>query len=166
MSKIRGDPMAMALSHPTRRDVYNILLGVSEMATVAIQNAIGVNRYNLYHHLDSLKKVELVENHRDEGRTRWWRVAKRVDGLEISTKNLQVQNAPNFTALPAEIQQAVEGMIATGAEAHVIHSAGDIMNGIRIKLLLKEAAELWDDDFELPMTFDPQTILVIGSPRK
>ena len=73
MARVRGDPITTALAHPTRRSAYIALSGSEEMSTVQLQEAVGVDRYNLYHHLKKLASLELVENHRDEGRARWWR---------------------------------------------------------------------------------------------
>ena len=83
MSRVRADPITAALAHPTRRNVYTALISVDEMSTVQLQNLVDVDRYNLYHHLKKLASLELIENHRDSGRARWWRVAKKVDLPEI-----------------------------------------------------------------------------------
>ena len=69
----------MALAHPTRNALYSALLEADEMSTVMLQKSTGVTRYHLYHHLQTLAKNDLVENHRDVGRARWWRVKTRVD---------------------------------------------------------------------------------------
>ena len=55
MSKIRGDPKQIALAHPTRAAMYNILRAKEEMATVELEKEIKVTRYHLYHHLKQLK---------------------------------------------------------------------------------------------------------------
>ena len=70
MSKIRVDGRTMSLSHPTRLAMYEELLNAEEMSTVMLQKSKGVTRYHLYHHLQSLEKNGLVENHRNEGRAR------------------------------------------------------------------------------------------------
>ena len=72
MGRVRGDPITTALAHPTRRSAYVTLAQSAEMSTVQLQKALGVDRYNLYHHLKKLASLELIENHRDEGRARWW----------------------------------------------------------------------------------------------
>ena len=68
MSKIRVDGRTMALSHPTRLAIYEDLLEAEEKSTVMLQKSTGVTRYHLYHHLQTLEKNGLIENHRDEGR--------------------------------------------------------------------------------------------------
>ena len=83
MSRVRADPITAALAHPTRRNVYISLISVDEMSTVQLQNLVDVDRYNLYHHLKKLASLGLIENHRDSGRARWWKVAKIVDLPEI-----------------------------------------------------------------------------------
>ena len=82
MSRVRTDPLVAALTHPTRQGAYQALLQSDEMSTVQLQETLTVDRYNLYHHLKRLVKVGLIENHRDVGRARWWRVVKRTTSLD------------------------------------------------------------------------------------
>ena len=49
--------------------------------------ALGVDRYNLYHHLKKLASLELIENHRDED--------EHDGGAKISTST-----SPNFFTPP------------------------------------------------------------------
>jgi len=106
MARIHADPVSTSLMHPTRRALYVALLEADEYTTVQLQKIVGVDRYNLYHHLRKLEGLGLVMNHRDEGRTRWWCVIERVplpnDGSEtvddntlaiISLSNPRVQAA-------------------------------------------------------------------------
>ena len=65
MGRVRGDPITTALAHPTRRAAYVALAQSEEMSTVQLQERLGVDRYNLYHHLKKLASLELIENHRD-----------------------------------------------------------------------------------------------------
>ena len=94
MSRVRADPITAALAHPTRRNVYISLSNSPEMSTVQLQNLVDVDRYNLYHHLKKLASLGLVENHRDEGRARWWKVATVVDLPELLT----ISNQPKIQA--------------------------------------------------------------------
>jgi DNA-binding transcriptional ArsR family regulator len=77
--------------HPTRRALYVALLEADEYTTVQLQKIVGVDRYNLYHHLKKLEALGLVMNHRDQVRTRWWCVIDRVplpnDGSATSSDN-------------------------------------------------------------------------------
>ena len=90
MARIHADPVSTSLMHPTRRALYVALLQ-SEYTTVQLQEIVGVDRYNLYHHLRKLESLGLVMNHRDQGRTRWWCVIDRVplpsDGSTTSSEN-------------------------------------------------------------------------------
>ncbi|GIR00068.1 MAG: hypothetical protein CM15mP8_2650 [Methanobacteriota archaeon] len=79
MSRVRADPITAALAHPTRRNLYTSLFDVEEMSTVQLQKLVDVDRYNLYHHLKKLASLDLIENHRDEGRARWWKISRRVE---------------------------------------------------------------------------------------
>ena len=99
MGRVRGDPITTALAHPTRRAVYIELASAEERSTVQLQKAVGVDRYNLYHHLKKLASLELVENHRDQGRARWWRINQRVDLPELL--NITEGTAPTPTPAPA-----------------------------------------------------------------
>ena len=78
MARIHADPVSTSLMHPTRRALYVALLDADEYTTVQLQKIVGVDRYNLYHHLRKLESLGLVMNHRDQGRTRWWCVIDRV----------------------------------------------------------------------------------------
>ena len=86
MGRVRGDPITTALAHPTRRGAYVELAQAEEMSTVQLQKALGVDRYNLYHHLKKLASLDLIENHRDEGRARWWRKNLHVDLPELAQR--------------------------------------------------------------------------------
>lgn len=91
MARIHADPVSTSLMHPTRRALYVALLEADEYTTVQLQKIVGVDRYNLYHHLRKLEGLGLVMNHRDQGRTRWWCVIERVplpnDGSETAGDN-------------------------------------------------------------------------------
>ncbi len=91
MARIHADPVSTSLMHPTRRALYVALLDSDELTTVQLQDIVGVDRYNLYHHLRKLESLGLVMNHRDQGRTRWWCVIDRVplpsDGTETNNEN-------------------------------------------------------------------------------
>ncbi|MBS84690.1 MAG: hypothetical protein CMA90_06145 [Euryarchaeota archaeon] len=91
MARIHADPVSTSLMHPTRRALYVALLEADEYTTVQLQEIVGVDRYNLYHHLRKLESLGLVMNHRDQGRTRWWCVINRVplpsDGNSATSQN-------------------------------------------------------------------------------
>ena len=91
MARIHADPVSTSLMHPTRRALYVALLEADEYTTVQLQKIVGVDRYNLYHHLRKLESLGLVMNHRDQGRTRWWCIIDRVplpsDGSSASSEN-------------------------------------------------------------------------------
>ena len=77
MGKIRGNPQTIALAHETRANLYHHLGNKEEMPTVELEKILQITRYHLYHHLKQLAKVGLIENHRDVGRAKWWRVFLR-----------------------------------------------------------------------------------------
>lgn len=91
LARVHADPVSTSLMHPTRRALYVALLEADEYTTVQLQKIVGVDRYNLYHHLRKLESLGLVMNHRDQGRTRWWCVIDRVplpnDGSSATSQN-------------------------------------------------------------------------------
>ena len=100
MSKVRGDPLRVALAHPTRAALVSSLNGVAEMSTVQLQESTGVTRYHLYHHLQQLEKAGVVENHRDQGRARWWRLTGPVE--MPGHDNASAAPTADLSVLPAE----------------------------------------------------------------
>lgn len=154
MGKIRVDGRTMSLSHPTRLAMYEELLNAEEMSTVMLQKSTGVTRYHLYHHLQSLEKNGLVENHRNEGRARWWRVTERVSVTPV-IGNGSVEN------LPSEVRALLE----SGATVHFIPIPAD-RSATLAKSAVSAIAESFDVDLEMGVTFMPNGILVIGPPKR
>jgi len=154
MSKIRVDARTMALSHPTRLAIYEELLDVEEKSTVMLQKDTGVTRYHLYHHLQSLEKNGLVENHRDEGRARWWRVIERVSITQSSSPEVSGD-------LPSEVR----ALIDSGSEVHFIPIPAD-RSATLAKSAVSAIAESFGVDLEMGVTFMPNGILVLGPPKR
>ena len=155
MSKIRVDGRTMALSHPTRLAMYEELLNAEEMSTVMLQKKTGVTRYHLYHHLQSLEKNGLIENHRNEGRARWWKVTERVT-LTPATSTDWLHN------LPADVRALLEA----GAEVHFIPIPNDSSSVVAAKRTIGNMAEIFDVDLDMGVTFMPNGILVLGPPKR
>ena len=154
MGKIRVDGRTMSLSHPTRLAMYEELLNAEEMSTVMLQKSTGVTRYHLYHHLQSLEKNGLVENHRNEGRARWWRVTERVSVTPV-IGNGSVEN------LPSEVRALLE----SGATVHFIPIPAD-RSATLAKSAVSAIAESFEVDLDMGVTFMPNGILVIGPPKR
>ena len=154
MGKIRVDGRTLSLSHPTRLAMYEELLNAEEMSTVMLQKSTGVTRYHLYHHLQSLEKNGLVENHRNEGRARWWRVTERVSVTPV-IGNGSVEN------LPSEVRALLE----SGATVHFIPIPAD-RSATLAKSAVSAIAESFDVDLDMGVTFMPNGILVIGPPKR
>lgn len=155
MSKIRVDGRTMALSHPTRLAMYEELLNADEMSTVMLQKSTGVTRYHLYHHLQSLEKNGLVENHRDEGRARWWRVTKRIPVTPI-VGNDWIENIP----------EEVRILLESGVAMHFIPVPSDSGSVVAAKKTIGNMAEIFDVDLDMGVTFMPNGILVLGPPKR
>ncbi|MGB0463891.1 MAG: winged helix-turn-helix domain-containing protein [Candidatus Poseidoniaceae archaeon] len=154
MSRVRADPITAALAHPTRRSLYISLSNSPEMSTVQLQNIVDVDRYNLYHHLKKLASLGLIENHRDEGRARWWKVAQSVDLPEILTVS---NTAPSPSVNTAQSNSTN----LTGANTHVISLEGS-RDRVGAKLLLEKLAAELGIELNLPWNFVPEKIALIG----
>ena len=154
MSRVRADPITAALAHPTRRSLYISLSNSPEMSTVQLQNIVDVDRYNLYHHLKKLASLGLIENHRDEGRARWWKVAQSVDLPEILTVS-NTAPSPSANAVQSNSTNL------TGANTHVISLEGS-RDRVGAKLLLEKLAAELGIELNLPWNFVPEKIALIG----
>jgi DNA-binding transcriptional ArsR family regulator len=154
VTKIRVDGRTMALSHPTRLAIYQNLLDADEKSTVMLQKSTGVTRYHLYHHLQTLVKNGLVENHRDEGRARWWRVTERV-----------TPTTPSQSDILGNLPDSVRDLLESGADVHFIPIPAD-RSATLAKSAVSAIAESFDVDLEMGVTFMPNGILVIGPPKR
>ena len=154
MSRVRADPITAALAHPTRRSLYISLSNTPEMSTVQLQNIVEVDRYNLYHHLKKLTSLGLIENHRDEGRARWWKIAQTVDLPEILSISIA-----NSTSAPITTQ--VAPLDLDGENTHIISLEGS-RDRVGAKLLLEKMAQELGIELNLPWNFVPGKIALIS----
>ena len=152
MSRVRADPITTALVHPTRRSIYVYLSQCEEMSTVQLQDAASVDRYNLYHHLKKLSSIGLIENHRDQGRARWWRVATVVNLPEIVTLNTHSQQSQNIISQPVNLSDGNSFIIPLD----------DSRSKIGAKLLFEKLAHEIGIELNLPWNFVPQKIALVG----
>ena len=168
MGRVRGDPITTALAHPTRRGAYIALANADEMSTVQLQTSLGVDRYNLYHHLKKLASLSLIENHRDEGRARWWRIQQLVDLPEL----LHVTGAP-ATAPTASPPAPSPGVTTTLASLAVDEEGRDVivlnLEGSRDQVSAKQLIARLSEEFgltlDIPWNFIPEQ-LVLYSKKK
>tara|TARA_B100001113_G_scaffold352661_1_gene354696 strand:- start:1688 stop:2173 length:486 start_codon:yes stop_codon:yes gene_type:complete len=161
MSKIRGDPKQIALAHPTRATMYNILSTKEEMATVELEKEIKITRYHLYHHLKQLKEAGLVENHRDQGRAKFWRIIGEVETLEIP-KTVEIQtNDTRLNKIPNELIELIE----KGGDVQFIPINASAVEAINAKAAINAISKEMGLDLELPFTFVPGGILVVSRGR-
>lgn len=165
MARVRADPVTTALAHPTRRAVYLALSHVEEMSTVQIETQLEVDRYNLYHHMKKLASLGLVENHRDQGRARWWRIAAKIELPELLAassvvEQAQSQAAPSNASLPTHLHQAVEH----GGDIRVIDLDGS-RDQVGAKKMLELLAKQHGIHLDLPWNFLPESIVLIAKKR-
>ena len=169
MGRVRGDPITTALAHPTRRGAYIELAQTEEMSTVQLQKALGVDRYNLYHHLKKLASLELIENHRDEGRARWWRKNLHVDLPEL----LNASAEPGPTAPSVAAPQATATSRTTLASLAVDEEGREVivldLEGSRDQVSAKQLIVRLSEEFgltlDVPWNFIPEQ-LVLYSKKK
>jgi len=168
MGRVRGDPVTTALAHPTRRGAYVALASTDEMSTVQLQESLGVDRYNLYHHLKKLASLELIQNHRDVGRARWWRVQKHVDLPEL----LHVSSAPPAT--PSQPTPPASPAVTTTLASLAVDEEGrDVivlnLEGSRDQVSAKQLIVRLSEEFgltlDVPWNFIPEQ-LVLYSKKK
>ena len=166
MGRVRGDPITTALAHPTRRAAYVALAQSEEMSTVQLQQQLGVDRYNLYHHLKKLASLSLIENHRDQGRARWWRKDQHVDLPEL----LNATSAPTAPAQPAATPARPTTTLASlavdeeGRDVIVLNLEGS-RDQVSAKQLIVRLSEEFGLSLDVPWNFIPEQ-LVLYSKKK
>ncbi len=162
MARVRADPVTTALAHPTRRALYVALSNQEEMSTVQLQAKVNVERYNLYHHLKKLASLNLVENHRDAGRSRWWKRKAHIDLPEILSAPLPQpsSNSPKQTSLPSQLAESV----SQDSEIHVIQLEGS-RDQVGAKRMLELLATEHGIELNLPWNFLPSSIALIAKKK-
>ena len=155
MARVQADPITAALAHPTRRNLYSTLLDNPEMSTVQLQSIVNVDRYNLYHHLKKLASLNLVENHRDVGRARWWRISTVVEmpGIIKPVNNIVNSNQ-------AEVGHSIGELLESKSGIHMISLEGS-RDKVGAKLLFEKLAEDLGIELEIPWNFVPGKIVLM-----
>ena len=156
MTRVRTDPLIAALTHPTRQDAYQALSQRDEMSTVQLQTALDVDRYNLYHHLKRLVKVGLIENHRDVGRARWWRVVKHVP-----LPSMGQAVAPTTSATMASSPLEELSKLTHVHSIDLLDSRGQV----GAKQLVQKLAQEYNIELDLPWNFLPGKIILVGTKK-
>ena len=132
------------------KDVKN--LRITPDISSKLQNLVDVDRYNLYHHLKKLASLGLVENHRDEGRARWWKVATVVDLPELLTISNQPKIQATTNSEPVNLDEH---------NTHVLSLDGS-RDRVGAKLMLEKLAEDLGIELDIPWNFVPVKIALIG----
>lgn len=161
MARVRGDPITTALAHPTRRSAYIALYGSEEMSTVQLQEAVGVDRYNLYHHLKKLASLELVENHRDVGRARWWRVAQKVNLPELL--NAEALSVAEPASMPSSTMASL-AIDEEGRDLIVLDLEGS-RDQVSAKQLITRLSEEFGLTLDVPWNFIPERLVLYAKKR-
>jgi hypothetical protein len=139
------------------------------MSTVQLQKELGVDRYNLYHHLKKLASLELIENHRDEGRARWWRKNLHVDLPELlnaTAAPTTVAQAPIETPAPSAARATLASLAVDeeGREVIVLDLEGS-RDQVSAKQLIVRLSEEFGLTLDVPWNFIPEQ-LVLYSKKK
>lgn len=166
MARVRVDPVTTALAHPTRRALYVALAMNEEMSTVQLQAEVNVERYNLYHHLKKLAILNLIENHRDAGRSRWWKKTSHVDLPELlSTTHLPSSSPadPSTNGLGV-LPDGLAAEVGEGSEVHIINLEGS-RDQIGAKRMLELLALEHGIELDLPWNFLPASIALIAKKK-
>jgi len=168
MGRVRGDPITTALAHPTRRSAYVALANSEEMSTVQLQKTLDVDRYNLYHHLKKLASLELIENHRDEGRARWWRKRQHVDLPELLQTSTPAPAAPAAQpSMPAPTVTATLASLAVDEEGRdgIVPNLEGSRDQVGAKQLITRLSEEFGLALDVPWNFIPEQ-MVLYSKKK
>jgi hypothetical protein len=119
--------------------------------------------------MKKLASLGLVENHRDQGRARWWRIAAKVELPELlqaakavpqPSPAAQPVAATPTTSLPAGVLEAVDH----GGEIRVIELAGS-RDQVGAKKMLELLAKQHGIHLDLPWNFLPESIVLIAKKR-
>jgi len=139
------------------------------MSTVQLEKELGVDRYNLYHHLKKLASLELIENHRDEGRARWWRKNLHVDLPELlnaTAAHTTVTPAPIEAPAPSPARATLASLAVDeeGREVIVLDLEGS-RDQVGAKQLIVRLSEEFGLTLDVPWNFIPEQ-LVLYSKKK
>ena len=167
MARVRADPVTTALAHPTRRAIYLALTHSGELSTVQIERQLSVDRYNLYHHMKKLASLDLIENHRDQGRARWWRKAAQVELPELlhASPSVQPPTASPPTQVSSEpLPDGLHDAVQHGGDVRVITLDGS-RDQVGAKKMLELLAQQHGIPLDLPWNFLPESIVLIAKKR-
>ena len=167
MARVRADPVTTALAHPTRRAIYLALTHSDELSTVQIERQLGVDRYNLYHHMKKLASLDLIENHRDQGRSRWWRKAAQVELPELLNASPSAQPptaSPPTQASSESLPDGLHDAVQHGGDVRVITLDGS-RDQVGAKKMLELLAQQHGIALDLPWNFLPESIVLIAKKR-
>ena len=127
--------------------------------------------YDLYHHLKKLASLELIENHRDEGRARWWRVRQHVDLPELLNASAIAPTEPapvQTQAAPVSTQPAITlaslAVDEEGREVIVLNLEGS-RDQVSAKQLIVRLSQEFGLSLDVPWNFIPEQ-LVLYSKKK
>lgn len=187
VARITADDRLLALSHPTRRALVESLSGQDEASTVQLEKSTEVTRYHLYHHLNHLVKGGWAENHRDQGRARWWRLTEAGQQL-VHVAPVPLDAAARTAPVPpgrdpeqesedrkqrARAMQVLEqlppdvvSLLEDGARLRWLRLGDDATSLVNARKTLEAVATERGLDLDLPFTFMPAGMLILSAPPR
>ena len=90
-----------SVSHPTRQAILKELKK-SGKTTLELERILKESRYNLYHHLEVLKKQGIIEE-KKEGKVKVYRIRKGVSPIVLEIAKLQEEKKEKFMKLLNEM---------------------------------------------------------------
>lgn len=97
-NRVYSSKLLSALSHPLRVSIYE-LIQKGANTTIEMEKILKENRVNLYHHLNVLEKVGLIESYFGDDRLKKFRLKDQVDSsktkLELNISENEVENNLN-----------------------------------------------------------------------
>ena len=129
-------------------------------STVQLSKEVGVSRYHLYHHLEHLVKIKVIENHRTQGRARWWRIQNKIPSPLNSNKK-SLKSGGIMDNVPIQVFQLLE----QGASMHFVPVGSNAKDIINSKQFLKTLAKQHGIELDLPFTFVPGGVILISKSK-
>ena len=108
-----------------------------------------------------------MENHRDKGRARYWRVSEKIEVSSPSSSSTSEEtvsvSAPSWANdLPDELSE----MLSSGSDFRFVKVGETASDAVNARNLILDLAKMYGVEIDIPFTFTPGGIFVISRPRK
>lgn len=132
-----------AINHPLRISLLEFIKeGIK--TTPELADALGENRINLYHHLNSLEKSGLIESYFEGDRVKRFRITTKPANIEQSLNSNPIISSNTLIISPSsknrgKFREKVEELV--GLDGIAIEKSMDIIQ-VQIVIQSKETTEL------------------------